>query len=72
VYACVLRVANDETVIRMSTIAGVAMPAATFIEPGLEFVVTVTLIVADIARSTAFYRDVLPSPTSSETSSRSR
>jgi lactoylglutathione lyase len=31
----------------------------TSIEPGLEFVVTATLIVADIARSTAFYRDVL-------------
>jgi lactoylglutathione lyase len=28
-------------------------------EPGLEFVVTVTLIVSDIARSVAFYRDVL-------------
>src|SRR5215471_9667357 len=30
-----------------------------FVEAGLEFVVTATLIVADIARSTAFYRDVL-------------
>ena len=35
------------------------MPAATAIEPDLEYVVTVTLIVADISRSTAFYRDVL-------------
>jgi lactoylglutathione lyase len=35
------------------------MPAATLIEPGLEYVVSVTLIVADISRSTAFYRDVL-------------
>jgi catechol 2,3-dioxygenase-like lactoylglutathione lyase family enzyme len=35
------------------------MPTATTIEPGLEYVVTVTLIVADISRSTAFYRDVL-------------
>ena len=34
------------------------MPAATAIEPDLEYVVTVTLIVADISRSTAFYRDV--------------
>ncbi|HMF92864.1 MAG TPA: VOC family protein [Vicinamibacterales bacterium] len=31
----------------------------TTIGPGLEFVVTVTLIVADVPRSTAFYRDVL-------------
>jgi catechol 2,3-dioxygenase-like lactoylglutathione lyase family enzyme len=31
----------------------------TSVEPGLEFVVTATLIVADVARSTAFYRDVL-------------
>jgi len=31
----------------------------TTVEPGLEFVVTATLIVADVARSTAFYRDVL-------------
>ena len=30
----------------------------TSVEPGLEFVVTATLIVADVARSTAFYRDV--------------
>ena len=29
------------------------------VEPGLDFVVTDTLIVVDIARSTAFYRDVL-------------
>ena len=35
------------------------MVAPTPIEPGLEYVVTVTLIVADISRSTAFYRDVL-------------
>lgn len=28
-------------------------------EPGFEFVVTVTLIVSDIERSVAFYRDVL-------------
>jgi lactoylglutathione lyase len=35
------------------------MQAATTIEPGLEYVVTATLIVGDIARSTAFYRDVL-------------
>jgi catechol 2,3-dioxygenase-like lactoylglutathione lyase family enzyme len=31
----------------------------TSVEPGLEFVVTATLIVADIARSVRFYRDVL-------------
>jgi lactoylglutathione lyase len=31
----------------------------TTVEPGLELVVTATLIVADIGRSTAFYRDVL-------------
>ena len=31
----------------------------TSIEPGLEFVTTATLIVADVSRSTAFYRDVL-------------
>jgi catechol 2,3-dioxygenase-like lactoylglutathione lyase family enzyme len=31
----------------------------TSVEPDLEFVVTATLIVADVARSTAFYRDVL-------------
>jgi catechol 2,3-dioxygenase-like lactoylglutathione lyase family enzyme len=31
----------------------------TSVDPGLEFVVTATLIVADVARSTAFYRDVL-------------
>jgi lactoylglutathione lyase len=35
------------------------MQAATTIEPGLEYVVTATLIVGDIARSTAFYHDVL-------------
>ena len=35
------------------------MQKPTSIGPGLEFVVTATLIVADIARSTAFYRDVL-------------
>jgi hypothetical protein len=29
------------------------MPAATAVEPGLEYVVTVTLIVADVPRSTA-------------------
>ena len=31
----------------------------TSIEPGLEFVATATLIVADVSSSTAFYRDVL-------------
>jgi lactoylglutathione lyase len=31
----------------------------TSVEPGLDFVVTATLIVADIDRSKAFYRDVL-------------
>jgi catechol 2,3-dioxygenase-like lactoylglutathione lyase family enzyme len=31
----------------------------TVVEPGLEFVVTATLIVADVRRSVAFYRDVL-------------
>jgi lactoylglutathione lyase len=31
----------------------------TAVEPGLEFVVTATLIVADVGRSVAFYRDVL-------------
>ena len=35
------------------------MNVRTSVEPGLEFVVTATLIVADVARSTAFYRDVL-------------
>ena len=35
------------------------MQVPTSVEPGLEFVVTATLIVADVARSTAFYRDVL-------------
>ena len=35
------------------------MRVTTSVEPGLEFVVTVTLIVADVTRSTAFYRDVL-------------
>jgi lactoylglutathione lyase len=33
--------------------------ATTSIEPGLEYVVTATLIVKDVERSTAFYRDVL-------------
>jgi hypothetical protein len=31
----------------------------TSVEPGFEFVVTATLIVADVQRSMAFYRDVL-------------
>jgi lactoylglutathione lyase len=31
----------------------------TSVEPGLDFVVTATLIVADVDRSTRFYRDVL-------------
>jgi len=35
------------------------MQVPTSVEPGLDFVVTATLIVADVARSTAFYRDVL-------------
>ena len=35
------------------------MQVPTIVEPGLEFVVTATLIVSDVARSTAFYRDVL-------------
>jgi catechol 2,3-dioxygenase-like lactoylglutathione lyase family enzyme len=35
------------------------MQVPTPVEPGLEFVVTATLIVADVARSVAFYRDVL-------------
>ena len=35
------------------------MSVPTSVEPGLEFVVTATLIVADVTRSTAFYRDVL-------------
>jgi lactoylglutathione lyase len=35
------------------------MQVPTTVEPGLAFVVTVTLIVRDIARSTAFYREVL-------------
>lgn len=35
------------------------MQAATSIEPGLEYVVTATLIVTDIARSTTFFCDVL-------------
>jgi lactoylglutathione lyase len=35
------------------------MQAATSIEPGLDYVVTATLIVTDVVRSTAFYRDVL-------------
>src|SRR5262245_34102486 len=32
---------------------------ATSIEPGVEFVVTATMIVADVERSARFYRDVL-------------
>ena len=35
------------------------MQVPTSVEPDLEFVVTATLIVADVARTTAFYRDVL-------------
>jgi catechol 2,3-dioxygenase-like lactoylglutathione lyase family enzyme len=35
------------------------MQVPTTVEPGLEFVVTATLIVADVERSMAFYRDVL-------------
>ena len=35
------------------------MQVLTAVEPGLEFVVTATLIVADVDRSVAFYRDVL-------------
>jgi catechol 2,3-dioxygenase-like lactoylglutathione lyase family enzyme len=35
------------------------MQVPTSVEPGLEFVVTATLIVADVARSLRFYRDVL-------------
>ena len=35
------------------------MNVPTSVEPGLEFVVTATLIVANVTRSTAFYRDVL-------------
>ena len=35
------------------------MSVPTSVEPGLQFVVTATLIVADVGRSTAFYRDVL-------------
>ena len=35
------------------------MQVPTSVEPGLEFVVTATLIVADVARSVRFYRDVL-------------
>jgi hypothetical protein len=35
------------------------MRVPTSVEPGLDFVVTATLIVADVPRSTAFYRDVL-------------
>jgi len=35
------------------------MQMPTAVEPGLEFVVTATLIVADVGRSVAFYRDVL-------------
>ena len=40
-------------------IAGVHRASRHTYRTGLEYVVTVTLIVADIARSTAFYRDVL-------------
>jgi lactoylglutathione lyase len=35
------------------------MQAVTAIEPGVEYVVTATLIVSDVPRSAAFYRDVL-------------
>lgn len=35
------------------------MEVPTTVESGLAFVVTATLIVKDVARSTAFYRDVL-------------
>ena len=35
------------------------MQVPTAVESGLEFVVTATLIVADVGRSVAFYRDVL-------------
>jgi lactoylglutathione lyase len=35
------------------------MQVPAVIEPGLELVVTATLIVADLGRSVAFYRDVL-------------
>jgi lactoylglutathione lyase len=35
------------------------MQSTTSAEPGLDFIVTATLIVADVTRSTAFYRDVL-------------
>jgi catechol 2,3-dioxygenase-like lactoylglutathione lyase family enzyme len=35
------------------------MEVPTSLAPGLDFVVTTTLIVADVARSTTFYRDVL-------------
>src|SRR5215467_10849999 len=38
---------------------GIPVQVPTSVEPGLEFVVTATLIVADVERSTAFYRDVL-------------
>jgi catechol 2,3-dioxygenase-like lactoylglutathione lyase family enzyme len=38
---------------------GHVMQVPTSIAPGLDFVVTATLIVADVARSTRFYRDVL-------------
>jgi hypothetical protein len=34
------------------------MRIPTSVEPGLAFVAAATLIVADVARSTAFYRDV--------------
>jgi catechol 2,3-dioxygenase-like lactoylglutathione lyase family enzyme len=42
---------------RMEVVVSVNIP--TSVGPGLEFVVTSTLIVADVARSAAFYRDVL-------------
>ena len=35
------------------------MQVPTTVEPGLEFVVTATLIVEDVGRSVAFHRDVL-------------
>ena len=35
------------------------MQPVTTLEPGLEYIVTATLIVSDVPRSIAFYRDVL-------------
>jgi len=32
--------------------------AVTILEPGVEYIVTATLIVSDVDRSAAFYRDV--------------